>query len=138
MTDLFAAIKISAYGMKAQSARVRVISENLANANTGPTKPGQNPYTRKTITFKNELDRADNVNLVQVDKIGKDTKNPYVMKYMPDNPAADSKGYVKMPNIDPIIETMDMQQAQRTYEANLGMLDQSRSMMQQTIDIMRH
>lgn len=137
MSDLYASLKISASGMQAQSQRVRVIAENIANASTGPTKLGDNPYTRKNITFKNELDRADSVNLVSVDKIAADTKQPYVMKYMPEHPAADAKGYVKMPNIDPIIETMDMREAQRTYEANLGMLDQSRTMMSQTIDLLR-
>jgi len=137
MADLYSALKISAYGMKAESQRVRVIAENMANANTGPTKLGEDPYTRKTITFKNEMNRAEGQDLVHVDKIAKDTKAPYVLKYMPEHPAADSKGYVKMPNIDPIIETMDMREAQRTYEANLGMLDQSRNMMLQTIDLLR-
>lgn len=127
---------ISAYGMKAQSQRVRVIAENMANANTGPDKPGANPYTRKTITFKNEMDKNVGQDLVQVDKVGQDTVKPYVLKYMPDHPAADAKGYVKMPNVDPIIETMDMREAQRSYEANLGMIDQSRSMILQTIGLL--
>ena len=137
MSDLYDTIKISASGMKAQSMRTRVIAENIANSSTGPTKPGENPYTRKTITFKNELDRAEGVNLVNADKIKEDTKQPYVMRYMPEHPAADSKGYVKMPNIDPIVETMDMREAQRSYEANLGMIDSSRSMMMQTIDLLK-
>lgn len=137
MTDLYSALKISAYGMKAESQRVRVIAENMANANTGPTKLGDSPYVRKTITFKNEMNRSEGENLVTVDKISSDKKNPFILKYMPEHPAADSKGYVKMPNIDPIIETMDMREAQRTYEANLGMLDQSRNMMLQTIDLLR-
>ena len=137
MSDLFGAMKISAYGMKAQSARVKVIAENLANSSTGPTRLGENPYTRKTITFKNQVDNSEGLDLVNVDKIGTDTKQPYVMKYMPDHPAADDKGYVKMPNIDPIIETMDMHEAQRSYDANLGMIDQSRSMILQTIDLLR-
>lgn len=123
--------------MKAQSQRVKVIAENMANASTGPTKPGENPYTRKTITFKNEMDRAEGVDLVHVDKVGVDKKQPYVMRYMPEHPAADSKGYVQMPNIDPIIETMNMREAQRSYEANLGMIDQSRNMIMQTIDLLR-
>jgi len=138
MSELYGAMKISAYGMKAQSQRTRVIAENLANASTGPEKLGQNPYIRKTITFKNELNRAEGVDLVNVDKISQAKgDNAFVMKYMPDHPAADAKGYVKMPNIDPIIETMDMREAQRTYEANLGMIEQSRSMMMQAIDLMK-
>lgn len=137
MSDLYGAMKISAYGMKAQSQRVRVIAENLANSSTGPTKLGEDPYARKTITFKNEMSRADGIDLVRVDKIKNDTKDPFIMKYMPEHPAADPKGYVKMPNIDPIIETMDMREAQRSYEANLGMIDQSKTMMMQTIDLIK-
>ncbi|MDB5490846.1 MAG: flgC, partial [Micavibrio sp.] len=76
MADLYSALKISAYGMKAESQRVRVIAENMANANTGPTKLGEDPYTRKTITFKNEMNRAEGMDLVNVDKIAKDTKAP--------------------------------------------------------------
>lgn len=137
MSDLYGAMTISAYGMKAQSQRVRVIAENMANSATAPTKPGEEPYRRKTVTFKNEMDRHKGMDLVQVDKIDEDRKHDFLMKYMPDHPGADANGYVKMPNVDPIIETMDMREAQRTYEANLGMIDQSRSMIMQTIDILR-
>ncbi|MBI2234217.1 MAG: flagellar basal body rod protein FlgC, partial [Micavibrio aeruginosavorus] len=73
----------------------------------------------------------------RVDKVEEDTKRPFVLKYMPEHPAADAKGYVKMPNVDPIVETMDMREAQKTYEANLGMIDQSRNMIMQTIDLLR-
>lgn len=137
MSDLYGAMTISAFGMKAQSQRVRVIAENMANASTAANKPGEDPYTRKTITFKNEMDRARGMDLVQVDKIEDDKKQPFILKYNPDHPGADEKGYVKMPNIDPIIETMDMREAQRSYEANLGMIDQSRNMIMQTIDLLR-
>ena len=128
---------ISAHGMKAQSNRVRVIAENMANASTASQTPGGDPYTRKIITFKNEMDRNAGMDLVDVDKIEDDKKRPFVLKYNPEHPGADAKGYVKMPNIDPIIETMDMREAQRTYEANLGMIDQSKSMIMQTIDLLR-
>ncbi len=137
MSDLYGAMTISAFGMKAQSQRVRVIAENMANASTAANKPGEDPYTRKTITFKNEMDRSKGMDLVQVDKIEDDKKQPFILKYNPDHPGADEKGYVKMPNIDPIIETMDMREAQRSYEANLGMIDQSRNMIMQTIDLLR-
>ena len=135
--ELFGAMSISASGMKAQSTRVRVVSENLANANTAAAAPGEKPYTRQIITFKNQLDRQIGQDLVNVKEIAQDTKKPYPLKYMPDHPGADAEGYVQMPNVDMLIETMDMREAQRSYEANLGMLDQSRNMALQTIDLLR-
>lgn len=137
MTDLYGAMTISAYGMKAQSQRVRVIAENMANSDTAANTPDADPYTRQIITFKNEMDRQKGMDLVQVDDIEPDKKRPYILKYMPEHPGADAKGYVKMPNIDAIVETMDMREAQRSYEANLGMIDQSRNMIMQTIDLLR-
>ncbi len=137
MSDLYGAMTISAHGMKAQSQRVRVIAENMANADTAANKPGADPYRRQIITFKNEMDRAKGMDLVQVDKIRDDMKRDFTLKYMPEHPGADEKGYVKMPNVDAIIETMDMREAQRSYEANLGMIDQSRNMIMQTIDLLR-
>jgi flagellar basal-body rod protein FlgC len=138
MSDLFTTLSVSASGMKAQSARIKVIAENIANAETTATTPNGKPYTRKTITFKNVMDRQLDANKVEVSQIGADTKRPYPVKYMPDHPGADANGYVKMPNVDPLVETMDMQEAQRSYEANLGMIDQARSMYSQTVDILRH
>lgn len=135
--DLYGAMTISAHGMKAQSNRVRIIAENMANASTAANSPDEDPYTRKIITFKNAMDRNAGMELVNVDKIQEDTKNPFILKYKPDHPGANPQGYVKMPNIDPIIETMDMREAQRTYEANLGMIDQSKTMIMQTIDLLR-
>lgn len=135
--DLYGAMTISAHGMKAQSNRVRIIAENMANASTAANSPDEDPYTRKIITFKNEMDRNAGMELVNVDKIQEDKKNPFILKYNPDHPGANAQGYVKMPNIDPIIETMDMREAQRTYEANLGMIDQSKTMIMQTIDLLR-
>lgn len=135
--DLYGAMTISAHGMKAQSNRVRIIAENMANASTAANSPDEDPYIRKVITFKNEMDRNTGMELVNVDKIQEDKKNPFILKYSPDHPGANAQGYVKMPNIDPIIETMDMREAQRTYEANLGMIDQSKSMIMQTIDLLR-
>lgn len=137
MSELFGAMTISAFGMKAQSQRVRVIAENMANSGTTGTTPGEDPYSRQIMTFKNEMDRQRGMELVKVDKIGNDTKRPFPIRYMPEHPAADERGYVKMPNVDSIIETMDMREAQRSYEANLGMIDQSRTMMMQTIDLLR-
>ena len=137
MTELYSAMSISAHGMRAQSERVRVISENMANANTAAPTPEEDPYTRQFITFKNVFDRELNAKMVEVAKIDDDRKKPYPVKYMPDHPGADENGYVRMPNVDPLIEAMDMQEAQRSYEANLGMIEQSRNMILQTIDILR-
>jgi flagellar basal-body rod protein FlgC len=137
MSELYSAMGISASGMRAQSSRIRIIAENIANADTAAPTPGENPYTRQRVTFKNVLDREAGVKKVEVDKVSQDKEKPYPVKYMPDHPGADENGYVKMPNVEPLIETMDMREAQRSYEANLGMIEQSRSMVFQTIDILR-
>lgn len=134
---MFNTMMVSAYGMKAQSERARVISENIANANTAALTPEGAPYTRKLITFKNQKDRDYNTDLVKVDKIDGDTKTPYPMKYMPDHPGANEAGYVRMPNVNTIVEMTDMRETQRSYEANLGMIEQSRSMAQRTIEMLR-
>jgi flagellar basal-body rod protein FlgC len=137
MSELFSAISISSHGMRAQSERVRVISENMANAKTAAPTPGEDPYTRQFITFKNVMDRELGQKTVVVDKIEQDRRKPYPVKYMPDHPGADENGYVKMPNVNTLVETVDMQEAHRSYEANLGMIEHSRNMIVQTIDILR-
>jgi flagellar basal-body rod protein FlgC len=136
--QLLAAMKISATGMKAQGTRIRVTTENVSNASTTGTSPGADPYSRQTITFKNELDKTLGVNAVKVDGIDKDTRTPFPLKYMPDHPAANADGYVKMPNVNTMVELMDIREAQRSYEANLGMIEQSRSMIGRTIDLLRN
>ncbi len=137
MSDTFSTLSISGYGMRAQSERVRVIAQNIANSDTAPMKPGENPYTRQQITFKNELDRKLGEKLVKVKDIENDTKAEYAQKYMPGHPAADEKGYVKMPNVNALIETMDMREATKSYEANLGMFNQTREMMNRTISLLQ-
>jgi flagellar basal-body rod protein FlgC len=134
--DLLKAMEMAAKGMKAQGTRMRVISENLANAETTGTTPGQRPYQRQIVTFKNELDRSDRLRHVEVDKIMSD-KSDFVLKFDPNHPAADQNGYVKMPNVNPLIEMMDMREAQRSYEANLGVIDMARSMLTRTIELLR-
>ena len=136
-SELLNAMEISASGMRAQGTRVRVISENVANADTTGTTPGADPYRRQTITFKNEMDREQGINKVIVDEIDEDRVAAFDLKYMPDHPAADERGYVKMPNVNPLIEMMDIREAQRSYEANLGMIEQSRTMVLRTIDLLR-
>ncbi len=135
--DIFNAMKISANGMRAQGTRIRVISENVANADTTGLTPGSDPYQRQTISFKNAMDREMGINLVEVDDIGTDTKTPFLLEFMPDHPAADEAGYVKTPNVNTMLEMMDIREAQRSYEANLGMIEQSRAMISRTIDLLR-
>ena len=136
-SEIFNALRISAMGMRAQGTRLRVITENVANADTTGETPGADPFRRQTITFKNELDRASGVRLVEVDSIGTDQETPFPLKYIPDHPAADENGYVKMPNVNALIEIMDVREAQRSYEANLGMIEQARNMLTRTIDLLR-
>ncbi len=137
MSDLFSTLTISSYGMRAQGERIRVVAENLANADTAPETNGQDPYTRQVISFKNVMDRELGHNVVKVDDVEKVKKNKFIEKYMPDHPAANEGGYVKMPNVNTLIEMMDMREAQRSYEANLGMVEQSRDMLLRTIDVLR-
>ncbi len=134
--DLVNALKISASGMKAQGTRLRVISENIANQDSVGTMQGADPYRRKTIVFKDILDRQLNVDLVQVHKIGRDASD-FVIAYEPYHPLADDGGYIKRPNVNGLIEMMDMREAQRTYEANLTVLESSKNMVQRTIDLLR-
>lgn len=133
---LTATLKISSSGLQAQSERLRVVSENLANAqSTGKTK-GADPYRRKTITFESEVDRAYAANLVKVKDIGSD-KGAFTVEYDPGHPAADDQGYVKMPNVNTLVEMADMRETNRSYEANLKMMTQARSMVMRTIDLLR-
>lgn len=136
-SEILDAMKISAQGMRVQGTRIRVITENVANADTTGDTPGADPYRRQNITFKNTLDRELGIKTVKVDKIGLDREAPFRLKYMPDHPAADANGYVKMPNVNTLIEMMDIREAQRSYEANLGMIEQARTMALRTIDILR-
>jgi flagellar basal-body rod protein FlgC len=134
--DLSAAVKIASSGMKAQGTRLRVISENLANADSTAQTPGGEPYRRKLITFRNMLDKEVNAKLVQVDKIMPDPGD-FELKYDPHHPAANSEGYVLTPNVNPLIEIGDMREAQRSYEANLDVISVAKSMLQKSIDILK-
>ena len=136
--QLLAAMKVSAMGMRAQGTRIRVVTENVSNASTTGTSPGADPYRRQTITFKNELNKNLGVDTVKVNSIDEDTRTPFPLKFMPDHPAANAEGYVKMPNVNSMVEMMDIREAQRSYEANLGMIEQSRSMIGRTIDLLRN
>ena|SRR5215470_1371943 len=134
--DLMQSLMISAAGMKVQGDRLRVVAENLANADSVSEVPGGDPYRRKVITFKNALDKELGLDTVQVSKVGVD-QSDFRMKYDPGNPAADKKGYVKLPNVNSLIEMTDMREAQRSYEANLRAIEVARTMLQRTIDLIR-
>ncbi len=133
---LQAALRVAGSGLAAQSARLRVTTENLANAQSTGATPGSDPYRRKTITFDSELDRASGANLVTVKDIGTDPTD-FITLQDPGNPAADSNGVVKMPNVNVITELGDMREANRSYEADLQVLKQSRDLISMTIDLLK-
>jgi len=134
--DLVQAMQLAAKGIQAQGTRMRVISENMANADTTPLTPDQDPYRRQVVSFKNTLNRAEGMREVEVDKITADNSD-FVLKYDPSHPAADEKGYIRTPNVNSLIETMDMREASRSYEANLGVIEMARTMLMRTIDLIR-
>jgi flagellar basal-body rod protein FlgC len=136
MMDLNDSLFIAAAGMRAQGERLRVISENLANADSVSEKSGGDPYRRKTISFKNALNKELGIDTVQVKKIGVD-QSDFRKKYDPGNPAADKTGYVTLPNVNTLVELTDMREAERSYEANLKTIEAARTMLQRTIDILR-
>ncbi len=134
--DLVKALKLSAAGMKAQGTRLRVIAENLANAESTADRPGGEPYRRKVVSFKNVFDRSLGVEIVEASPARAD-KTPFARRYEPDHPAADADGYVLLPNVNPLIEMMDMREAQRSYEANLNVIEVSKRLIAGTIDLLR-
>lgn len=136
MDDLTLSKTIASSGMKAQAMRLRVISENLANADSLAKTPGGMPYRRKTVTFRNELDKATGAELVKVGRVSRD-RSRLERKYDPNHVAADADGYVLLPNVNPLIETMDMREAQRTYDANVNVISVSKDMMAKTLDLIR-
>jgi flagellar basal-body rod protein FlgC len=133
---LEAAMKIASSGLAAQSARLRVVTENVANAESTSSVPGGDPYRRKTVTFASEMDRASGVALVQLKRIGEDDR-PFRTEYHPGHPAADADGVVKLPNIDLVIELADMKEANRSYEAALQIFRQTRELHSMTIDLLK-
>jgi flagellar basal-body rod protein FlgC len=134
--DLDNAMKISAAGMRAQGTRLRVIAENLANANSTAATPDSLPYRRKTVSFANELDRSLGLDTVRVKRVGLDNGD-FQRRFEPGHPAADPQGYVLYPNINSLIETMDMREAQRSYESNASVIEASKMMLMRTLDILR-
>lgn len=134
--DFSKAIGIAASGLKVQSGRMRVISENIANADSAPTSANAEPYRRKIPTFTNHVDRELDASVVDLGKVRKD-QSPFRSKQDPGNPAADANGMVRMPNVNVLVETVDMREAQRSYEANLNMISATRKMLAQTLGILK-
>ncbi len=134
---LQASVRIAGAGLDAQAARLRIISENIANSQSTATTAGGDPYVRKTISFDNEMDRAAGLSLVRVKTIGFDHA-PFRVEQDPGNPAADDKGFVKLPNVDVLVELADMREANRTYEANLQVAKQSSDLMSMTANLLKN
>jgi flagellar basal-body rod protein FlgC len=134
--DIDKAMTISARGMAAQTVRLRVVAENLANADTTGSSPGADAYRRKTISFETRMDTALGAETVRVKQIGRDASD-LPLRYDPSNPAANADGYVKTPNVSSFVEMMDMREAERSYSANLAVMQASRSMLTRTIEMLK-
>ena len=134
--DFLKSMAIAASGLRAQAGRMRIISENIANADSMPTTAGADPYRRKIPTFRTEFDRALNANMVELGPTQTDSSS-FREKYEPGHPAADANGNVKYPNVNPMLEMTDMREAQRSYEANINVITATRRMLQRTIDILK-
>jgi flagellar basal-body rod protein FlgC len=129
-------LKIAAAGMTVQGDRLRTVAENIANSDSTASAPGGNPYRRKLVLFQNVLDRETGLDSVKVSKHTTDNSE-FVKRYEPTHPMADGTGYVQYPNVSPIVEMMDMREARRGYEANLNVIEVSKSMLARTLDLLR-
>lgn len=134
-SPLISGMHVATSGMKAQNERILTISENLANAGTRAPKGGQ-PYQRKVLSFKSQLDKKLGAEVIQIDKISRDTTSP-IKLYSPSNPAADSEGFVYESNVQPLVELADLREAGRGYEANLKVFEQILSMLQNAVSLMK-
>lgn len=134
--DIQKALTVSARGMAAQTTRLRVIAENLANQDTTASAPGADPYRRKVISFENRLDKAVNTETVRVKSVSTD-KSALPQRFDPSHPAADQNGYVRLPNVNSFVEIMDMREAQRGYSANLNVMETTRSMLTRTLELLK-
>lgn len=127
-------MSVAASAMQAQQARMRVIAENIANADSTATTPNGDPYRKQIPVFQPKM--LDNAKGVAMTRVAQD-QTPFRQAYQPSNPAADSKGYVKMPNVDPLVEALDMREAQRAYDANISVIETARAMNSSTIDLLK-
>lgn len=135
MSDISNAISIAAAGMRAQTSRMRIISENVANSSSSAQTPDGTPYRRKIPVFQSELDRETGAQLVRMNKTKEDSSD-FRTEYEPGHPGADANGYVKYPNVNTMIEMMDMREASRSFEANLSVIENSRAMMRRILDLL--
>ena len=134
--NLSVSADIAVSGMKAQSERLRIISENMANADSIGIRPGEDPYRRQVVTFKDYIDKETGAKMVKVDKVVPE-ESQFPLKYDPNHPAANAEGYVAMPNVNPLIEMMDLKEAQRSYDANLSMMQTARDMNSKVLDLLK-
>ncbi len=135
-SDLQTSMMISASGLRVQGQRVKVIAENIANSNSTADTPGGDPYRRKVLTFENVFNKVLDADMVGVRKVLGD-QSEFGLVFDPNHPASDPNGYYKIPNVNGLVEMSDMREAQRSYEANLNMIETSRSMVTRTIDLLR-
>jgi flagellar basal-body rod protein FlgC len=136
IADFARSMGIATSGLRAQAGRMRVISENIANADSTAPTAGGDPYRRKVPSFTSELDRALDARVVGIGKVRPDA-SAFRIKHEPGNPAADASGNVKYPNVNPLIEMTDMRDAQRSYEANLNVISATRRMLALTLNIIK-
>ena len=134
--DFLRSIAIAASGLRAQAGRMRVISENVANADSTAQRPDADPYRRRVPTFRSEVDRALDARVVTMGRVRTDPSE-FRIRHEPGHPAADANGNVKYPNVNPMIEMHDMREAQRSYEANINVIGATRRMIQRTLDILK-
>ncbi len=134
--DFMKSLVVASSGLRAQIGRMRIISENIANADSVAQTPGGDPYRRRIVTFSAELDRKIGANVVQIGPVETDSSD-FQIRHEPGNPAADAQGDVKYPNVNSLVELSDLRDAQRSYEANLNVVSATRRMLQRTIDILK-
>jgi flagellar basal-body rod protein FlgC len=134
--DFLKSLTVAASGLRAQVGRMRIISENIANADSVAQSPGGEPYRRRIVTFSSELDRSIDARVVKIGPVENDSSD-FLVRHEPGNPAADAKGDVKYPNVNTLVEMTDLRDAQRSYEANLNVITATRRMLQRTIDIIK-
>jgi flagellar basal-body rod protein FlgC len=134
--DFLKSIAIAASGLRAQAGRMRIISENIANADSTAANAGAEPYRRKMASFKSEMDRALDAQVVALGRVKTDPTE-FRVKHEPGHPAADDNGNVKYPNVNSLVEMTDLREAQRSYEANVNVIGASRRMIQRTIEILK-
>ena len=134
--ELTNAVRVSATGLRAQSLRMRIIAENLANADSVASAPGGDPYRRRVASFRADVDRASGATGVEVRSIDGD-RSAFTRVYQPGSPAADAQGYVQRPNVNTLVEAADMKAAQRSYEANLNAIEAAKSLTLRTIDLLK-